>query len=117
VYLRIKTHLTEIVEKKPYRGNDVFALSTELTGCISQVLNQRDHFQKEFYSHAYKTRDVQTLNSKALIIIGKHSALSEKQLHAFEMFRNNCKDVEIITFDELHRKIESLLKIMTGKIS
>ncbi|HKG08656.1 MAG TPA: Shedu anti-phage system protein SduA domain-containing protein [Pedobacter sp.] len=115
--MRIKTHLTEIVEKKPYRGNDVFALSTELTGCISQVLNQRDHFQKEFYSHAYKTRDVQTLNSKALIIIGKHSALSEKQLHAFEMFRNNCKDVEIITFDELHRKIESLLKIMTGKIS
>ncbi|WP_345954045.1 Shedu immune nuclease family protein [Mucilaginibacter sp. PAMB04168] len=115
-FVEIKTHLTELVEKKPYRGDDVFALSKELTGCISQVLNQRDHFQKEFYSHAYKTKDVQTLNSKALIIIGKHSTLSEKQLHAFEMFRNNCKDVEIITFDELHRKIESLLKIMTGKI-
>lgn len=116
-FVEIKTHLTELVEKKPYRGEDVFAMSKELTGCISQVLNQRDHFQKEFYSHAYKAKDVQTLNSKALIIIGKHAALSEQQLHAFEMFRNNCKDVEIITFDELHRKIESLLKIMTGKVS
>jgi hypothetical protein len=115
-FVEIKTHLTELVEKKPYRGDDVFAVSKELSGCISQVLNQRDHFQKEFYSHAYKQKDVQTLNSKALIIIGKYAMLSEKQLHAFEMFRNNCKDVEIITFDELHRKIESLLKIMTGKL-
>jgi hypothetical protein len=116
-FVEIKTHLTELVEKKPYRGDDVFALSKELTGCISQVLNQRDNFQKEFYSHAYKGKDIQTFNSKALIIIGTHSSLTEKQLHAFEMFRNNCKDVEIITFDELHRKIESLLKIMTGAIS
>lgn len=61
-------------------------MSKELTGSISQVLNQRDHFQKGFYSHAYKTKDIQTFNSKALIIIGKYAALSEDQLHAFEMF-------------------------------
>jgi len=115
-FVEIKTHLTELVDKKPYRGDDVFSLSKELLGCISQVLNQRDHFQKEFYAHAYKSKDVETFNSKALIIIGRLSALSDKQLHAFEIFRNNCKDVEIITFDELYRKIESLLKIMTGKV-
>jgi len=115
-FTEIKTHLTELVEKKPYRGTDVFAMSKELTGSISQVLNQRDHFQKEFYAHAYKTKDVQTFNSKAMVIAGQISALSEEQRHAFEIFRNNSRDVEVITFDELYRKIEGLLKIITGKV-
>ena len=37
------------MEEKAYRGTDVFAASKELTGCISQVINQRDNFQKEFF--------------------------------------------------------------------
>ena len=33
---------------KAYRGKDVFVMSSDLSGGISQVLNQRDNFQKEF---------------------------------------------------------------------
>jgi hypothetical protein len=115
-FVEIKTHLTAVMEGKAYRGNDVFSYSKNLSGCISQVLNQRDNFQKEFFSFSHKNNDVQTFNSKALIIIGQFSNLSVQQKSAFELFRSNSKDVEILTFDELGIKIESLLKIMTGKV-
>lgn len=114
-FVEIKTHLTGIVEGSPYRGSDVFAITKDLSGCIGQVLNQRDNFQKEYYAITKKRTDVQTFNSKALVVIGKYNALSQDQKGAFELFRSNSKDVEILTFDELRAKIASLLKIMTGK--
>jgi hypothetical protein len=114
-FVEIKTHLTTLIESTPYRGSDVYCVSKDLTGCIAQALNQRDNFQKEFYTITRKKDDIQTFNSKALIIIGTFTDLSEEQKSTFELFRSNSKDVEILTFDELRIKIESLLKILTGK--
>jgi len=113
-FVEIKTHLTEILQTAPYRGDDVFAASKELSGCMSQVLNQRDHFQKSFYTLTHGNVDVQAFSPKTLILIGRYEALTKKQKGAFELLRNNSKDVEILTFDELRAKIESLLTIMTG---
>jgi len=115
-FVEIKTHLTQLMEDKPYRGTDVFSPSKDLSGAMSQVLNQRDHFQKEFYSLAYKAKDVQTFNSKALIIAGQLGSMSAQQKSAFELMRSNSKDIELITFDELRTKVEGLLKLMTGKM-
>lgn len=55
-FIEIKTHLTQLVEKKPYRAEDVFAMSKELTGSISQVLNQRDHSKKTFIAMLTRQR-------------------------------------------------------------
>ncbi|SDF60222.1 Shedu immune nuclease family protein [Chitinophaga filiformis] len=114
-FVEIKTHLAELVLSTAYRGDNVFAASKELTGCIGQVLNQRDIFQKSYFTVMQGNTDVQTFNPKALVLIGNFSTLSAKQRGAFELFRNNSKDVEILTFDELRLKIQSLLTIMTGK--
>lgn len=37
------------------------------------------------------------------------------QLRSFEVFRNACKDVDVITFDELPAKLEFLEKHLTPK--
>ncbi|MBC3541661.1 Shedu immune nuclease family protein [Rufibacter sediminis] len=117
-FLEIKTHKTKVLETNPYRGEDVFSASKDLTGCIVQVLNQRDNFQKEFYSIKVKSREkgnFETFNSKCVVLIGSTKDLNEAQKFAFELFRSNSRDVEILTFDELQTKIESLQKVMNQK--
>jgi hypothetical protein len=112
-FLEIKTHKTKILENTAYRGNDVFSATKDLSGSIAQVLNQRENFQKEFYMIKVKSQgNFETFNSKCVVLIGSTKDLSEKQRQSFELYRNNCKDVEILTFDELQTKIESLQKIM-----
>lgn len=117
-FLEIKTHKTKLIENSSYRGEDVFSATKDLTGCIVQVLNQRDNFQKEFYSLKGKSKgggNFETFNSKCVVLIGSTKDLDENQKYSFELFRSNSRDVEILTFDELQNKIESLQKVMTTK--
>lgn len=117
-FLEIKTHLTALVESKAYRGTDVFSATKDLSGAIVQVLNQRDNFQKEFYALKAKSTHLgklETFNSKSVVLIGSLKDLSDGQKSAFELFRSNSKDVEIITFDELQSKIESLQSLISPK--
>ncbi|MDI9857953.1 Shedu immune nuclease family protein [Flectobacillus roseus] len=115
-FLEIKTHKTKMLEKTAYRGEDVFSATKDLTGCIVQVLNQRDNFQKEFYAIKGKSKgSFETFNSKCVVLIGSTKDLDEKQRYSFELFRSNSKDVEILTFDELLTKIESLQKVLAKK--
>ncbi len=113
-FLELKTHKTKLLDNSPYRGEDVFSATKDLTGCIVQVLNQRDNFQKEFYATKVKSKgNFETFNSKCVVLIGSTSDLADNQKYSFELFRSNCRDVEILTFDELQTKIESLQTLMT----
>lgn len=117
-FLEIKTHKTKMLDNSAYRGEDVYSATKELTGCIVQVLNQRDNFQKEFYATKGKSKgkgNFETFNSKCVILIGSTKDLDENQKYSFELFRSNSRDVEILTFDELQNKIESLQKVMSRK--
>ena len=115
-FLEIKTHRTNIIDKNAYRGEEVYSATKELTGGIAQVLNQRDNFQKEFYAAKGKNKEsFETFNSKCVLLIGSVKSLTETQRYSFELFRSNSRDVEILTFDELQKKIESLQKLMTTK--
>lgn len=115
-FMEIKTHKTDLLNSKPYRGTDVFSVTEELSGCINQVLNQRDNFQKEFDHLKRKSKeDFETINSKCIVIIGRLDSLTTDQKHSFELFRNNCRDVEIVTFDELQLKIQNILTLRLKK--
>lgn len=116
-FVEIKTHLAELLQSTPYRGDSVFAASKELSGCLSQVLNQRDIFQKSYYALMQGHAVVKVFNPKALILIGNLSSLKEQQREAFELLRNNSKDVDILTFDELRSKIQALLMLVTNNNS
>lgn len=112
-FLEIKTHKTKLLDTIPYRGSDVFSATKDLSGCINQVLNQRDNFQKQYYVlKGTSGSTVETLNSKCMVLIGTLKDLSSKQKTAFELFRSNSRDVEILTFDELQKKIESMQSLL-----
>lgn len=116
-FLEIKTHKTKLLETNPYRGDDVYSVSKELSGSINQVLNQRDLFQKEFTAFKWKAnkkgKDFESFNSKCFVLIGQISELAETQKGSFELFRSNSRNVEILTFDELRSKIVALQDLMS----
>lgn len=98
--IEIKTPLKKLIDSKtPYRKPDVFSLGKELTGGLVQILDQRDNLQKEFYK--LSAGKFEAFNPKLLLVIGKTSSLKTGQHKSFELFRNNLKDVEVVTFDEL----------------
>lgn len=113
--IEIKKHTTKLLSKKPYRGTDVFNMDKELSGAISQVLDQKDTYCKDFNSVRHKD-DISSFNPKCIVIIGRLRDLNkEKQYKAFELIRSGLKDVEIITFDELYERIKSILSIFKNE--
>lgn len=114
-FVEIKTHKTKLIKKgAAYRGTDVYAMSSDLSGAISQVLNQRDIFQKEFANHKLKSKEqFETFNSKCVVLMGSLNDLKAEQLSSFELFRSNSRDVEIITFDELLTRFTKLRELIT----
>ncbi|MFB0499465.1 hypothetical protein ABID99_005702 [Mucilaginibacter sp. OAE612] len=118
-FVEIKTHKTKLVENSAYRGTDVFSVTKDLSGCVAQVLNQRDNFQKEYYTLKSKSKGekavFETLNSKCMVLIGSLGDLSDDQKSSFELFRTNSRDVEILTFDELLTKIKTLQQVISNK--
>jgi hypothetical protein len=112
--IEIKKHTTNMFNKKPYRGNDVFALNKELSGAVNQVLDQRDTYMKKFDS-IKGNEDITALSPKCFVIIGRISDLSKEQCKCFELMRAALKDVEIITYDELYDRLKSILSIFSYK--
>lgn len=114
-FFEIKTHKTQLLEKTAYRGNDVFSTTKDLAGCVNQVLNQRDKFQKSYATLKLESEDeFETINSACFVLAGSIESLTKKQKYSFELFRSNNKDVEIITFDEVKKKIELLRTILSS---
>ncbi|CAN5391780.1 hypothetical protein BH09PSE1_BH09PSE1_02220 [soil metagenome] len=109
-------NLTLIEIKKPgsllvgpqYRGG-VYPPSTDVSGSVTQILDQRYQLQKALpgLKDTSNRWDLESYAIKGLIIVGRD--LEEKaQKKSFELYRNNLHDVQIITFDELLAKLRHL---------
>lgn len=116
--IEIKTPSTKIVENKKYRDN-VYVLSQELISSIVQVKEQKDSFMKDYNSIWIKSYEeginFKAFDPKCYLIIGNTSELNAKQIESFNLFRNELRTVEIITYDELLSKMEILYKVLGGK--
>jgi len=108
--IEIKMHTSKLLSKIPYRGDDVFNMDKELSGTISQILDQKETYCKKFDSIRGE-EDIISFNPKCIVIIGRISVLNKKQLKVFELLRSSLKDVDIITFDELYERIKLILSI------
>jgi hypothetical protein len=112
--IEIKTPKTQILNKTPYRSS-VFYPSSELSGSVNQLLDQKCKFQQEISRLRHTSRsDIESYSIKAILIIGTIPEDLEKQ-KSFEIFRGNLKDVFVITFDELLTKLKDLLSFLNYK--
>ncbi len=108
--VEIKKPGTELMRGRPYRNSQVYGPSDELSGAITQTLFQQSLIRANWILHqgnaALKESKPDVI--KCVVVAGR--TLTEgPQLRSFELFRNACKDVDVITFDELLGKLRMLL--------
>lgn len=109
VLIEIKTPVTKLLGTRYRKG--VYRPSTELTGAIVQARDYRSQLVSHIQSLGDDARGkLAPLDPRCVVIVGD----GEKQLtspgrrRSFELFRGALRDVEVVTYDELFRKVEVL---------
>jgi len=122
-FIEIKTHATELLEKKPYRSG-CWAPSKELAGAIAQVqgtvasaienlsekINPRDKEGNPTGEEIYNYQP------KSYLVIGSMNefltehGVNKDKLRSFELLRKNTTNPEIITFDELYERARFIVQ-------
>lgn len=106
--IEIKKPSSTLLNKTAYRGS-VYCASTELTGSVTQVLDQCYQLQQNIASIKSNNRiyDIESYAVHCILIIGTMPS-DEDERKSFEIYRRNSKNVQIITFDELLLKLKQL---------
>ncbi|MFD9889722.1 Shedu immune nuclease family protein [Amycolatopsis sp. NPDC059027] len=119
LFCEIKTHATPLLEARAYREPDVYQVSRELTGAVSQVQKTTDKAVRDLSDYIRKhtekdgtPTDIEfsTVRPKQVVVIGNMSQFEHKmgvnaeRFSSFEFYRRGITDVEIITFDELYER-------------
>lgn len=114
--VEIKTPATPLLLASPYRQPDIFATTKDVSGAVVQVSKYKDKFLKQFYPLAHESAEkFRVADPPCLLIIGHSSQLdTDAKRDSFELFRRGQRVMEIITFDELFKKIELLLSLLEG---
>jgi hypothetical protein len=116
-FIEIKTHNTVLLDNNQYRGG-CWSQSKELTGGVSQIRITVDAAVKTI-SELLRVEDdkgnptgeiLYNFKPKSYLVIGNlaqffsEHGVNQNQLKSFELYRNNQRDIEIITFDELYER-------------
>lgn len=104
--IEIKKPTVELLSKKPYRGDDVYSLSSEVGGAIAQVLDQRFKLQSELpiIKSNMNRNDIHSYAVRCIVIAGK-TPNAVTQQKSFELVRNAFSGVVLVTFDELLQRL------------
>lgn len=111
VLIEIKTPVAKLIGSA-YRGTH--RPSQELVGAVMQVLDYRRTFIRDFPGLPRDAEhQIETYLPKCVAVIGNgESELSDiKKRTAFENFRRNSNEVEIVTYDEVFKKLEIIASL------
>lgn len=111
----IKTPKTPLLNKTAFRGK-VFSATTEFSGSIVQILDQKYQLGKSlpYLKSNDRNLDLEAYAVHCCLIIGTTPTGLDEQ-KSFELFRRNSREVEIITFDELLGKLKQLHSFLSSK--
>lgn len=114
--VEIKTPSSPLLRGKAYRNREVFAPDEDLSGAVSQVLYQQSKIHENWLVHRVRPelQDSRPDAIKCVIITGMLPK-DEMKRRSLEVFRNACKNVEVITFDELLDKLKLLSEHLTPR--
>jgi hypothetical protein len=107
--VEIKKPATDLLGGSPYRGDDVFAASTELSGTVAQVLDQRMTLQRELPNLKEQSEryDIHDYGTRCIIVAGM-TPRDRARRKSLELLRNALVGVTLLTFDELLARLEEI---------
>lgn len=103
--------------------NRCYSLSTQLSGAVNQVLSYRHSLMTKLAQLKMDSpgRELEAFNPQCIVIIGSISEFNEygvgkrsTAIATFDNFRNSLNGVTIVTFDELLRKVDDLISILSS---
>lgn len=107
---------------KPLLGREyrqTFSISEELGGGINQLLLQKTELMRNYsalYTNSARTgAPFNANNIECILVIGKVGDLPINQQEAFDTYRNELRSVRVIGFDELLKRVDSLLALFTAE--
>ncbi len=114
--VEIKTLTTDLLGKSPYRPPDVFSVSRDLSGALVQISRYKDKFLQNYSALRLDSeREFRLVDPQCLVVVGNSSELgTAAKKDSFEHFRRALRGVEIVTFDELFKKVEVLATLLEG---
>lgn len=117
--VEIKTPTTALLNNTVYR-DEIFSVHKDASGAVAQILNQRETLYKQYSSLVAEAEDedrFEALNIQSILVIGVTTSLDSKaKKRSFERYRNELRNVDIICFDELLQKIDTMLQLMTAEV-
>ena len=114
--IEIKTPKTPLLGSR-YR-DEIYNISSELSGAVLQVLSYRENLTRERDSLLRgQGLDLESFDPKCVVIIGRvdRELDSPEKKQGFEIFRRQMSDVEIITYDEVFERIKRLVELLEGR--
>lgn len=116
VIVEIKTPRTTLLMDRPYREG-IFSPSTDLNGGMAQLRSYLKKWELES-SRTEDNRDIleqkgiYTIQPRGVLIIGHLDQVKNDRTKRrdFELFRQNQKDVHIVTFDEVYHRAKFILE-------
>jgi hypothetical protein len=111
--VEIKTPMTRILGGS-YRN--VFSLSSDLSGAVNQAFLYKQQLQENY--KALQTDEVRfnAFDPKCILIVGSMSELADaEKKRSFTLFRNDSRNLWIVTYDELLQKIKMLIRLLEGQ--
>lgn len=112
--VEIKKPSSPLMQSTAYRNSKVYGPHSDLSGAITQVLYQQTSLHSNWLYHQQQLRDSYADSIKCIVISGLSPA-EDEQRRCFDLFRNACKDVDVVTFDELLAKLKLLQQHLSLK--
>ncbi|MBL4746190.1 MAG: DUF4263 domain-containing protein [Flavobacteriaceae bacterium] len=123
VLVEIKKNDTELLQSKEYRSG-CFAVSTELSGAVTQAQKTVFEFSKERFRDYDVDEEGNDLNSstfainpQSYLVIGNLSQIrsNKDKVTCFELYRKNINSPVIITFDELYYRARCIVDNLSNE--
>ncbi len=114
--IEIKTPSTQLLATTPYR-NGIYRPAGELVGSVAQVMAYR-HDVKQYASTLLRGQDRVALRNdpQCIVIVGEMNQLdTQEKINSFEQYRRELRNVQILTFDEVHTRAQGMLDLLDSR--
>lgn len=108
--VEIKKPTTQLLDRGEYR-KDVYVPSKELSGAITQVLDQAYHLTTSLPTLKQNSRrwDLESYAVSCFVVAGRTPSTAEPaKQKSFELYRSNSRNVTIVTFDDIFERLKIL---------
>lgn len=116
IIIEIKKPTTRILQNTEYR-NGVYAPSNEMSGAVAQVGNYRQSLIIEHQTLTRASPGAFSVHYPRCLVIagnGDREIDTDVKKKSFELFRNQLRDIDVVTYDELFNKIAKLVDLLSG---